>query len=247
VLRDAVDLAPFITVAELRQKLAVGLLRWPYAAFRRDGHEIPASEYTEKRQCVGVTHDFVAPTAARTLLEQGATVELRRLTDWHRPTRTLAEDIERSAPVAVSVGGVLRPLRAPDAGTRSGRDAVATIVVQLSGQQRWHNDAPQGRTVTLVPGDVLHLPAGHAGTASTCDEASLHVAVELLAPAPEDFVAALRQHFADTNPDLIQRYHLVPSAIRSAAVRDRLLASVRELPEEAWQAQALALTRKRTG
>lgn len=248
VWRETVDPASFITAVEIRQKLDVGLLRWPYVAFQRDGHEIPASEYTEKRQCVGVTRDgFVKPAAARTLLEEGATVELRRLADWHRPTRTLAADIQESAPIAVSVCALLHGPRRPEASTRSGRDAAATIMVQLHGEQRWHIDAPQRETTTLSPGDVLYLPARHTGTTSTPDEASLHVAVELIAPAPDDFVAALRQHFVDTNPDLIAQYHLVPSAMRSAAVRDRLLASLRELPEDAWQSQALALTRKRTG
>jgi ribosomal protein L16 Arg81 hydroxylase len=243
-----VDPASFITAAEIHQKLDVGLLRWHYVVFQRNGYEIPVSEYTEKRQCVGVTHDgFVKPAAARALLQEGATVELRRLADWHRPTRTLAADIQETAPIAVSVRAVLRGPHTPDVSTRSGRDAAATMMVQLGGEQRWHIDGPQRETTTLGPGDVLHLPAGHTGTISTGDEVSLHVAVELIAPGPADFVAALRQHFADTNPDLIVRYHLVPSAMRSAVVRDRLLASVRDLPEDAWQSQALALTRKRTG
>ena len=248
VLRDVVDPASCITAAALRQKLEVGLLRRPYVTFRRNGHEVPAGEYTENRQCVGATLDgFVKPAAAHALLEDGATAEFRRLADWHRPSRTLADDIRELESVAVSVSAVLRGRHAPELSTRPARNVAATLMVQLYGEQHWEIGASRHETVTLGPGDVLHLPARNSGTGSTADEASLSMAVELVVPVPDDFLAALRQHLVDTDPDLILRYHLLPRAMRSAAVRDRLLASVRELSDEVWQSKALARTRERTG
>lgn len=262
IVRGAVDPADYISSSFIREKLETSMLRWPYFSVLRRGEVPQVSSYTKSRDVIGHMRDgFPDPVAIERLMAVGGTLKLNKLTDWHRPTRTIARAIEEIAPVAVSTYVFWTP--AESRGMLPHRDASHVVVVQLEGRKDWNLYAQSGQvrsgagldvdstepsdTFTLEPGDVLYLPHGVPHDAIARDGQSLHLTFTLAEPTPEDLLEALRLHMERSEWELSHRYHARTLPQRSADVKEALLRAAAGYDADAWTQLALSMTREKNG
>ncbi|QIZ00876.2 cupin domain-containing protein [Streptomyces sp. S1D4-11] len=199
ILRGAVDPAGHLSSAVIEQKLDASLLRWPYFSVLRQGAVPPESAYTRTRDVIGHQRPgFPDAAAIHRLMAVSGTLKLNQLADWHRPTRTVVEQLQAAAPVAVASYVFWTP---PESrGMLPHRDAAHVLALQLEGRKEWQLYASSGQvragagldvdtarpthTFALEPGDVLYLPHGWPHDAVARDGDSLHLTFTLTEPTP---------------------------------------------------------------
>ncbi|MFF2996086.1 JmjC domain-containing protein [Streptomyces sp. NPDC057950] len=262
ILRGAVDPAGHLSSAFIEQKLDASLLRWPYFSVLRHGAVPPESTYTRSRDVIGHQRPgFPDAAAVRRLMSAGGTLKLNQLSDWHRPTRTVVEQLQAAAPVAVASYVFWTP---PESrGMLPHRDASHVVALQLEGRKEWQlyagsqqvradagldvDAAHPTHTFVLEPGDVLYLPHGWPHDAVARDGDSLHLTFTLTEPTPDDLLEALGRHLLDTDPGLAHRFHTTTLEQRTEHVRTALLAHTRDLDDDTWAHTALTAMREVTG
>jgi ribosomal protein L16 Arg81 hydroxylase len=204
---------------------------------------------------------FADPAAIRRLMARGATLKMNQLTDWHRPTRDLARQLEKELPV-VAVGYVFWT-PAEQRGMLPHRDAAHVIVIQLEGSKEWHlyadpdqvgadagldvDTSRPSHVFTLEPGDALYLPHGWPHDAIAKDGPSLHLTFTLTEPTPEALIEALLLRFAQAEPELMNRFHARSLENRTSDVRAALSEQARTLDGANWAQTALASMREAIG
>lgn len=262
ILRGAVDPAGHLSSAFIEQKLDASLLRWPYFSVLRHGAVPPESAYTRSRDVIGHQRPgFPDAAAVRRLMSAGGTLKLNQLSDWHRPTRTVVEQLQAAAPVAVASYVFWTP---PESrGMLPHRDASHVLALQLEGRKEWQlyagsqqvradagldvDAAHPTHTFVLEPGDVLYLPHGWPHDAVARDGDSLHLTFTLTEPTPDDLLEALGRHLLDADYDLAHRFHTTTLEQRTEHVRTALLAHTRDLDDATWAHAALTAMREVTG
>ncbi|WP_329318109.1 MULTISPECIES: JmjC domain-containing protein [unclassified Streptomyces] len=262
ILRGAVDPAGHLSSAFIEQKLDASLLRWPYFSVLRHGAVPPESAYTRSRDVIGHQRPgFPDAAAVRRLMSAGGTLKLNQLSDWHRPTRTVVEQLQAAAAVAVASYVFWTP---PESrGMLPHRDASHVVALQLEGRKEWQlyagsqqvradagldvDTAHPTHTFVLEPGDVLYLPHGWPHDAVARDGDSLHLTFTLTEPTPDDLLEALGRHLLDADPDLAHRFHTTTLEQRTERVRTALLAHTRRLGDDTWAQAALTAMREVTG
>jgi ribosomal protein L16 Arg81 hydroxylase len=262
VLKGAVDVSRLLTSADIDGWLDASLLKWPYFTLLKHGEQPPLTSYTSVRDVIGQKHGgFPDPAAIRRYLDQGASLKLNQPSDWHRPTRALARELEEFLPVAVASYVFWTP--AEQRGMLPHRDAAHVVAIQLEGRKEWHlyaepaqigadagldvNSSRPTHVFTMEPGDVLYLPHGWPHDAIAKDGASLHLTFTLTEPTPEDLVEALLQHFLEQEHDLVHRFHARPLEARTREVRAALLAQAKNLEGARWTQTALEMKREAIG
>ncbi|MET8414122.1 cupin domain-containing protein, partial [Streptomyces sp. NPDC005195] len=134
--------APF-DLAELDTAFHSGLLRTPYLEMvRSDKVVIPTEAYTSSRVVNDTAHHGFADRAKVIgLLRAGATLLLRRVDQWHAPTREVMARLSEETDRRVEAFFFVTP--AGGQGLTLHRDDADVFVLQVAGSKTWFvHDAP---------------------------------------------------------------------------------------------------------
>lgn len=188
--------SPF-TLADLDAALATGFFRQPYLEMVADNNAVPAHRYTSTRSVARAKPaGFVDPAKVAALLDEGATLLLRRIDQWHEPTRALLADLAGELGLAVEAFYFVTP--AGRTGLPLHRDDADVLVIQVAGGKSWvvhegpadgnwcagpipdHEQPPAELLRTVVhPGDVLYIPRGFAHRATGQQGLSAHLSLTI--------------------------------------------------------------------
>ncbi|MEV6730671.1 cupin domain-containing protein [Streptomyces sp. NPDC051364] len=260
--QGAVDPADFINAEEIERLLTASLIRWPYFMVLQDGHRPDPASYTVARDVIGQSRGGFADAAKiRRLMQQGATLKLSQLSDWHRPTREAVRTIEKVIPAAVATYVFWTP--PGQRGMLPHRDASHVLALQMEGRKEWRLYAQPGQiastagldvdarypshTVVLEPGDALYLPHGWPHDANAVDGSSLHLTFTLTEPTPDDLIEAVLRRFCVQHHDLVHRHHARTLQQKSEEVRAALAAVIDGYDADSWLESALSEIRKAVG
>ncbi|MEU2836344.1 cupin domain-containing protein [Streptomyces sp. NPDC007076] len=182
-----------LTVAELDTILDAGLLTIPYATLVHEDGPVPEERYCSPRVVLGgIDNRYVDAGAVRRLIgDEGATLLLRYVDQWHAGVREAADGLADCFQRQVEAFFFLTP-----PGTRGRpvhRDDADVLAVQIHGSKRWrvYPGPPDGNwqpervdgdpgdpllDVVLRQGEVLYVPRGFAHAAeATGGSASAHL------------------------------------------------------------------------
>ncbi|MFJ3234644.1 JmjC domain-containing protein [Streptomyces sp. NPDC086787] len=209
--------SPF-TLTDLDAALASGLFREPYIEMWRDGRRLPVRDFASSRS-VGLETPggFADEARIHALLDDGATMLLRCIDQWHGPTRDMLRSLAGELGRAVEAFYFVTPAGQP--GLPLHRDDADVLVLQVAGSKSWNiHEGPAGaswragrvtadepqpaelfRTV-LQPGQVLYIPRGFAHCATGQDGLSAHLSLTVREIGVPDLSASL-QEYALTDGD----------------------------------------------
>lgn len=262
VWADAVNPADYVSTSTIQQQLEASLLRWPYFTLLNEGEQPPTDSYTLTRNVIGQKRSgFPNSGAIYAAMDQGASLKMNQVGDWHRGTRRMRADLETAFPVAVSSYVFWTPRE--QRGMRPHRDAAHVLAVQLEGSKEWElyadpdqvgqtagldvDSARPTHTIRLDPGDVLYLPHGWPHAARAVDGPSMHLTFTLLEPTAADLVEGLLAQFEVLHPDLVVGFHRLLLSDRSAAVLAALRDDVVNMESGDWATRVLESMRELVG
>ncbi|MEU6922432.1 cupin domain-containing protein [Streptomyces sp. NPDC046631] len=182
-----------LTVAELDRILDAGLLTTPYATLVHEDGPVPEERYCSPRVVLGgIDNRYVDAGAVNRLIgEEGATLLLRYVDQWHAGVRELADELAECLQRQVEAFFFLTPPGTQ--GRPVHRDDADVLAVQIHGSKRWrvYPGPPDGNwqpervdgdpgdpllDVVLRQGEVLYVPRGFAHVAeATGGSASAHL------------------------------------------------------------------------
>ncbi|MFH8787078.1 JmjC domain-containing protein [Streptomyces roseoverticillatus] len=192
-----------------------GLLRTPYLEMvRSDKVVVPPAAYTTSRVVNGTTHHGFADRAkVVALLRSGATLLLRCVDQWHRPTGDLVARLTEELGRRVEAFFFVTP--AGGQGLAVHRDDADVFVLQAAGRKTWYvHDAPavadwslgelpdDERSPLLLhsvlePGSVLYVPRGFAHRAVGAAGLSAHLSLTIRDVSLQDLRTALEQQLSE--------------------------------------------------
>ncbi|MET8539758.1 cupin domain-containing protein [Kitasatospora sp. NPDC004799] len=207
--------APPFDLDELDAAFDGGLLRTPYLELvRSDKVTIPPEAFTTPRVVNGVTHHGFADRAkVLALLRGGATLLLRRVDQWHRPTGDLVARLTEELDRPVEAFFFVTP--AGGQGLAVHRDDADVFVLQAAGRKTWYvHDAPTEADWrlgelpddersplrlhgVLEPGGVLYVPRGFAHRAVGAGGLSAHLSLTVRDLSVQDLRAALERQLTE--------------------------------------------------
>ncbi|MGN5637423.1 JmjC domain-containing protein [Streptomyces sp. AC154] len=191
---------------ELDAAFDSGLLRTPYLEMVRSNKvTVPAEAYTTSRLVNGTTqHGFADRAKVVGLLRAGATLLLRHVDQWHRPTADLVARLSGELDRRVEAFFFVTP--ADGQGLAIHRDDADVFALQVAGRKTWYvhgapttsdwslgelpdeEDSPQLLRRVLEPGHVLYIPRGFAQAGL-----SAHLSLTIRDISLRDLAAALQQ------------------------------------------------------
>ncbi|MFI8455948.1 JmjC domain-containing protein [Kitasatospora sp. NPDC085464] len=192
-----------------------GLLRTPYLEMvRSDKITVPAGAFTTPRVVNGVTYEGFADRAkVLARLRAGATLLLRCVDQWHRPTGELVARLSEELDRRVEAFFFVTPAGAQ--GLAVHRDDADVFVLQSAGRKTWYvHDAPaapdwslgelpddehspQRLRHVLEPGEVLYVPRGFAHRAVGAGGLSAHLSLTVRDLSLDDLRTALAGRLAE--------------------------------------------------
>ncbi|WP_428933938.1 JmjC domain-containing protein [Streptomyces sp. ACT015] len=210
--------SPF-TLADIDAALASGFFREPYVEMWADGRRMPAGEFTTERAVgQGAQGGFVDAARIHALLGEGATMLLRRVDQWHAPTRELLRALARELRRAVEAFFFVTP--AGQEGLPLHRDDADVLVVQVAGTKNWRvhegpadgawragrvrSDEPRPQELfqtVLRPGETLYIPRGFAHRATGEDGLSAHLSLTVREIGVADLSRSLKDRVLGAEGD----------------------------------------------
>ncbi|MFF3174934.1 JmjC domain-containing protein [Streptomyces sp. NPDC057900] len=206
--------SPF-DLTELDAAFDSGLLRTPYLEMVRSNKvTVPADAYTTSRVVNGTTHHGFADRAkVAGLLRSGATLLLRHVDQWHRPTADLVARLSGELDRRVEAFFFVTP--ADGQGLAIHRDDADVFALQVAGRKTWYvhgapktadwslgelpddETSPQLLRGVLEPGNVLYIPRGFAHRAVGEAGLSAHLSLTIRDISLPDLAAALQHHLTE--------------------------------------------------
>ncbi|MEU3314342.1 cupin domain-containing protein [Streptomyces sp. NPDC006656] len=184
--------SPF-TLADVDAALATGFLSEPYLEMARAEEPLGRDSYLAPRTVNQARHGgFADERRIRALLDEGATLLMRRVDQWHGPTRDLLARLSGELGLAVEAFCFVTPPGTQ--GVPLHRDDADVLVLQLNGAKSWHvaegpadGNWEHGRVggeppaevlrTTLRAGEVLYIPRGFAHEAVGSEGLSVHLSL----------------------------------------------------------------------
>ncbi|MFE7528562.1 cupin domain-containing protein [Kitasatospora sp. NPDC057542] len=208
-------LAPPFDLDELDAAFDGGLLRTPYLEMvRSDKVTVPTESFTTSRVVNGTTHHGFADRAkVLALLRRGATLLLRCVDQWHRPTGELVARLSEELDRRVEAFFFVTP--AGGQGLAMHRDDADVFVLQAAGRKTWYvHDAPAAADWrlgelpddersplrlhgVLEPGGVLYVPRGFAHRAVGAGGLSAHLSLTVRDLSVQDLCGALERQLTE--------------------------------------------------
>ncbi|MFE4356675.1 JmjC domain-containing protein [Kitasatospora sp. NPDC056800] len=210
----ATPASPF-DLDELDAAFDGGLLRTPYLEMvRSDKVTIPPEAFTTSRTVNGTAHHGFADRAkVLAQLRRGATLLLRCVDQWHRPTGELVARLSEELDRRVEAFFFVTPAGAQ--GLAVHRDDADVFVLQAAGRKTWYvHDAPTTADWrlgelpedersplrlhgVLEPGGVLYIPRGFAHRAVGAGGLSAHLSLTVRDLSVQDLRTALEGQLAE--------------------------------------------------
>ncbi|RGD58417.1 cupin [Kitasatospora xanthocidica] len=210
----AAPASPF-DLDELDAAFDGGLLRTPYLEMvRSDKVTIPPEAFTTSRTVNGTAHHGFADRAkVLAQLRRGATLLLRCVDQWHRPTGELVARLSEELDRRVEAFFFVTPAGAQ--GLAVHRDDADVFVLQAAGRKTWYvHDAPTTADWrlgelpedersplrlhgVLEPGGVLYIPRGFAHRAVGAGGLSAHLSLTVRDLSVQDLRIALEGQLAE--------------------------------------------------
>jgi ribosomal protein L16 Arg81 hydroxylase len=190
VFAAQVDASKLLDLKEVERMLAGRALRYPYLELTKVGLDIPPASYYHRHNVYG-EHRLTLPDveSVSSLIYQGATLLLRFVEQWHRPTDSLVRQLSSELERPVEAFYFLTPAGAQ--GLPDHRDEADVFVLQVGGVKQWRIFGPPtdahwkaGAEVSagealleaeLRAGEVLYIPRGFAHSARVQDSRSQHL------------------------------------------------------------------------
>ncbi|MGW2250678.1 JmjC domain-containing protein [Kitasatospora sp. NPDC001660] len=184
--------SPF-TLADVDAALATGFLHEPYVEMTRAEDPLDRDAYLTPRAVYESSYGgFADERKIRALLDGGATLLMRRVDQWHGPTRDLLARLSAELERAVEAFCFVTPPGTQ--GVPLHRDDADVLVLQLNGSKSWRvHEGPtdgnwrHGRVegeppaevlrTTLHAGEVLYIPRGFAHQAVGNEGLSVHLSL----------------------------------------------------------------------
>ena len=225
-----------IHLEEVDSVLAEGLLHGSYVDLTHPERALPREAFCSPRLVNGrPVEGLVDGAKVRTLVRDGATLILRAVNHWHggvsELTAGLGEELGRTVDAAFFVTA------AGQRGLELHRDDADVFVLQVSGSKHWEVYEPPADgwwqpgpvratgpalSVTVRPGDVLHVPRGAAHRTSAPEEPSAHLSVFVHEVNTHDLYASLQALLTDG-------MRLAPRPLGDAALRSTAAALLDQL------------------
>ncbi|MFI8460833.1 JmjC domain-containing protein [Kitasatospora sp. NPDC085464] len=213
LLHPPAPLATPVTLADVDDVLASGMLRVPYLELVSRGKALDQGEYTSAHHLVDRSFRGYAD-AAKVMrhVGGGATLLMRNVEHWHSGVAALAGRL--GAELNRDVEAFLFVTPPGRNGFGSHRDDADVFVLQLHGSKRWQvHPAPEDghwRTgfepepgpaqleTTVHAGEVLYVPRGapHSAVGHT-DGLSFHLSLTVRQPGTADLRTALTRRFEE--------------------------------------------------
>ncbi|MGE7389848.1 JmjC domain-containing protein [Streptomyces sp. NPDC004126] len=207
--------APPFDLDELDTAFDSGLLRTPYLEMVRSNKVVvPPDAYTTARVVNGVTHSgFADREKVVAQLRAGATLLLRCVDQWHRPTGELVARLSEELDRRVEAFFFVTPVGGQ--GLAVHRDDADVFVLQVAGSKAWYvHDAPAVADwqpgelpddehsprllhTVLEPGGVLYVPRGFAHRAVGAAGLSAHLSLTIRDVCLQDLRTALEKLLTD--------------------------------------------------
>ncbi|MEU0040007.1 cupin domain-containing protein [Streptomyces sp. NPDC006333] len=209
VFRASADLTGLITEQEMWEEVDCGLLIRPYFTAFDEGVRTAVSEMTRSRTIVGHhVPGYINPAQIKADFAAGGTFKFSQPEHWHPRLRALVQALAPEFRAELESFVFLSP---------PGKTAIAAhmdgshvLVLQIAGVKDWvvgrldetstsDSDRYTGGVipydrrmeVTLRPGDVLYMPHGTPHSATARIGTSLHIAVTIEEPTPQDLANVL--------------------------------------------------------
>ncbi|WP_432142329.1 JmjC domain-containing protein [Streptomyces sp. bgisy084] len=246
----------------IQEILDVGLLRWPYFMLLKEGIQPAISDFTRTRNVRGQrVSGFADARKVRKFLDDGATMKLSQLEDWHLPTRRLMDEIESQLPAELKAYIFYTPC--DNTGMLPHRDPSHVLALQIAGAKEWRiYDAPDkvdsrggllpdlgadshSHSFVMEPGDVLYLPHGIPHVATARAGTSLHLTLTLTEPAPLELVESVMEGFGDEADRLEAATSGISTEDKAEAVTSALLDHLNRMDPDALVDSAVARMRNR--
>ncbi|MFJ1707059.1 JmjC domain-containing protein [Kitasatospora sp. NPDC088346] len=186
--------SPF-TLADVDAALATGFLHEPYVEMTRAQDPLGPDDYLTPRAVYDASYGgFADEGKIRALLDDGATLLMRRVDQWHGPTRDLLARLSAELQRAVEAFCFVTPPGTQ--GVPLHRDDADVLVIQLNGSKSWgvHEGPADGNwrhgridgeppaevlRATLHAGEVLYIPRGFAHQAVGNEGLSVHLSLTI--------------------------------------------------------------------
>ncbi|GLX21962.1 JmjC domain-containing protein [Streptomyces lavendulae] len=202
---------PPFDLDELDAAFDSGLLRTPYLEMVRSNKVVvPPDAYTASRVVNGIAYSGFADRAKVVAqLRAGATLLLRCVDQWHRPTGELVARLSEELDRRVEAFFFVTPVGGQ--GLAVHRDDADVFVLQVAGSKTWYvHDAPAVADwqpgelpddehsprllhTVLGPGGVLYVPRGFAHRAVGAAGLSAHLSLTIRDVCLQDLRAALEK------------------------------------------------------
>lgn len=193
---DGPLVSPF-TLTDVDDALATGFLHEPYMEMTGPEGPLPADEYFSARSVNNTSYaGFADQGKIRALIERGSTLLMRRVDQWHGPTRDLLARLSAELRRPVEAFCFVTPAGAQGAPLH--RDDADVLVLQLGGSKDWrvrqgpkdgnwqegrlHDDGnlpPEVLRGTLHEGQVLYIPRGFPHEAVGSGGLSAHLSLTI--------------------------------------------------------------------
>jgi ribosomal protein L16 Arg81 hydroxylase len=263
VFRARPGITDLISEEEIWDQVDCGLLIRPYFVAFNEGVRSALSEITEDRRIVG--HDvpgYINAEQVRKDFEAGGTFKLNQPEHWHPRLRSLTNGLAPSFDAELETYVFLSP---PDrTAITTHMDGSHVFVLQVAGRKDWVvglldddslsvSDRYKGPPltpetslqVTLEPGDVLYMPHGSPHHATARMGNSIHVAVTIEEPTPDDLADVfLASAMRGPRYDEAEReYHRVRPAENLARIREMLIDHLGSMDSDQVLRQAVDVRR----
>ncbi|MFD8781907.1 JmjC domain-containing protein [Kitasatospora sp. NPDC059599] len=213
LLRPPAPLTAPVTLADVDDVLASGLLRIPYLELVAQGKALEQGEYTSAHHLIDRSFRGYADVAkVMRHVDAGATLLMRNIEHWHSGAAALVGRL--GAELSRGVEAFLFVTPPGRKGFDSHRDDADVFVLQLHGSKRWQVHAvpadgcwrtgpepepgPVQLETTVHAGEVLYVPRGAPHSAvGHSDGLSFHLSLTVRQPGTADLRSALTRRFED--------------------------------------------------
>lgn len=236
-----------LCVAEIWELLDCGSLVAPYFGIRRDDAGLTIAGVTQTRIVQTRPMSMYAdPEAIRAKVGAGSTLALNQPEHWQAPIKELLAGLRGDLSAELRSSAFLSPSGASLLPVHS--DAAHLFLVQLHGRIDWVvGEDGENTKLSLWPGDVLYVPAGHRHGEESRHGESLHLAITVQQPTTRELAELALANFLSSARarDIAGTHHLMSPDEKVDWLRVELADFLQGYDVDALLAEAVADRQRR--